>query len=392
MKLKLMLLTAGFLLAMPFTAFASTVHNVKVTVKQNLTDGTNLSDIKMRLTKDGSDFDLKAYVPESADYFIDDVSLSGSSPIEKGDDIGLTLTLKATNGSDFNQSYSQRNVSIKGAELRYAEVSNGKLMLHIDLDDIKTKAELVTDVDLDADDGQLIGTWSGDDDERYEVTLLHGGKVMYNGFVTDNEVDLTPYVTESGRYRLKVRREANGQKSEWTASDSVHVRVKNRDGSYRQIRDNSQNFTTGAVEAGWIQRGSQWLYRYPDGAYKRNGFEKIGSTWYYFDANGIMQTGWYKVNGRWFLSDSSGAMLSGWVRVDGKLYYLTNSGSLEGALVQNMWSYQSNDWYYLNADGSAAVGWYKINGSWYYFLPDGRMAHDCTVDSFVIDANGRWVK
>ena len=52
MKLKLMLLTAGFLLAMPFTAFASTVHNVMVTGKQNLTDGTNLSDIKMRLTKD----------------------------------------------------------------------------------------------------------------------------------------------------------------------------------------------------------------------------------------------------------------------------------------------------------------------------------------------------
>ena len=98
------------------------------------------------------------------------------------------------------------------------------------------------------------------------------------------------------------------------------------------------------------------------------------------------------MNGHWFLSDSSGAMLSGWVRVDGKLYYLTDSGSLEGALVQNMWSYQGNDWYYLNADGSAAVGWYKINGSWYYFLPDGRMAHDCTVDSFVIDANGRWVK
>jgi len=49
-------------------------------------------------------------------------------------------------------------------------------------------------------------------------------------------------------------------------------------------------------------------------------------------------------------------------------------------------------WYYLNADGSAAIGWYKINGNWYYFLPDGRMAHDCTVDSFVIDANGKWVK
>ena len=51
-------------------------------------------------------------------------------------------------------------------------------------------------------------------------------------------------------------------------------------------------------------------------------------TWYYLNAEGVMQTGWVQLDGTWYYLNGSGAMLTGWFEVNGKWYYANGSGAL----------------------------------------------------------------
>ena len=51
----------------------------------------------------------------------------------------------------------------------------------------------------------------------------------------------------------------------------------------------------------WIQAADgRWWYRHADGSYTRDGWERIGGEWYYFDAEGWMVTGWVQWSGDWY--------------------------------------------------------------------------------------------
>ena len=89
----------------------------------------------------------------------------------------------------------------------------------------------------------------------------------------------------------------------------------------------------------WIQQGSRWWYRHADGSYTKNGWEKIGGTWYYFDAAGWMKTGWLLLGDKWYYLKSSGAMASNeLLKIGSELFYFTSEGHMattnsRGALV-----------------------------------------------------------
>ena len=42
-----------------------------------------------------------------------------------------------------------------------------------------------------------------------------------------------------------------------------------------------------------------WYFYNVGGAKAKNGWTLDGQTWYYMDAEGVMQTGWLNLNGTW---------------------------------------------------------------------------------------------
>ena len=135
------------------------------------------------------------------------------------------------------------------------------------------------------------------------------------------------------------------------------------------VSDNASSNTSSAQDikyGSWIRSGSRWWFKYTDGSYKTNGWEKINGVWYRFDNSGWMQTGWVK-DGSWYYLDCSGAMKTGWLKDNG-------------------------NWYYLDSSGAMKTGWFTVSGKWYYAYSSGALAINTTTpDGYRVNANGEWV-
>nr|MCR5213704.1 hypothetical protein [Eubacterium sp.] len=76
---------------------------------------------------------------------------------------------------------------------------------------------------------------------------------------------------------------------------------------------------------------------------------------------------WQKIDSTWYYFDESGYMLSDQWQ-DG--YYLDANGAYS-YIGLGMWHKDSNGWYYKDNYGwSPKDCWQKINGEWYYFGND----------------------
>lgn len=157
------------------------------------------------------------------------------------------------------------------------------------------------------------------------------------------------------------------------------------------------------LNASWAKSGSSWWYRYGDGTYPANKWEKINGTWYHFDSVGWMQTGWQYIGGKWYYLNPSGAMLTGWQYIGGKWYYLNPAGDMSigwkqvggswyylnsSGAMQTGWLKQGNSWYYLNNSGAMLTGWYKVGSSWYYSNASGVMQSNKWIGNYYVSASG----
>lgn len=188
----------------------------------------------------------------------------------------------------------------------------------------------------------------------------------------------------------------------------------------------------GAMVTGWYSVGSGtdkiWYYALPGGNFAE-GWQKVGTTWYYFDpdnnimyadlileiggatyrfdANGAMITGWYKdVFGdgscTWYYFMPNGQSATGWNKIGNVWYYFEpDNGSMyadglyfieegdrsvlycfdsSGAMLTGWYKPNNEDdsdiWYYFKSSGELATGWQAINNKWYYFEDNGAMVYD----------------
>ena len=143
----------------------------------------------------------------------------------------------------------------------------------------------------------------------------------------------------------------------------------------------------GNAATGWYQVGSKW-YKFDSDGVMQTGWVKSGGKWYYMKPSGAMATGWYKVNGEWYYFSSSGVMQTGWKQIGGKWYWFDSSGAAacneiitiggknycfdKSCAMKTGWV-KDGYWYYFTSGGAAATGWQKISGTWYFFNPDGTM-------------------
>ncbi len=118
----------------------------------------------------------------------------------------------------------------------------------------------------------------------------------------------------------------------------------------------------------------------------KEGWQKVGGDWYYFDEDGYLETGWVQdVDDRWYYMNNDGKMATAWVlSPESKLWYYMDTNN--GHMLSSGWlcDPESNRWYYLDPNGAMCTGWILLDGAWYLLDNNGSM---CTGWNFV---NGYW--
>ena len=186
----------------------------------------------------------------------------------------------------------------------------------------------------------------------------------------------------------------------------------------------------------WVKKNNKWHYRYTDGTYATNKFEKISGSTYYFDVDGNMVIGWQEIDSNWYCFNASGCMLTNaWVGnyylgLNGIMatnqwignYYVKENGYIatnewigndyvdaSGKWVPNRWISNGRWWYrygdgsypaskfdvingstyYFDKSGYMVTGWKSIESNWYYFNASGCMVTNTWVGDYYLDFDGK---
>ena len=107
----------------------------------------------------------------------------------------------------------------------------------------------------------------------------------------------------------------------------------------------------------------------------KNGWQKSGDYWYYYQNNQMLKKTWLNWEKNWYYFDTYGHMVSNstyYDEADKKVYFLEKSGALTkktGWVSQKRaaGSGSLKRWFYVKKGGVCAAGWKKISGKWYYF-------------------------
>lgn len=349
-------------------------------------------------------------------YYVADAEWVGSSNevVSVGDTPQMKVRLSPSDSDDyyFRGSYRSSNVTIRGGELIKTSVSGDDLYIWLRVNAVKGDFDPPSDAYWKSG-AKGIAQWDEPEENgtgRYEVSLKRGSSSIATVKTDYTSYDFYPYMTAEGRYKFRVRtiartnsQEDYGENSDWTDSDEIYITAEDvSDGSGQRgdtlsSQDCVQEVSAGmpavsSASAGWVQSAGYWYYRYPDGTYQKDGWQKIDGNWYLFQNDGKMLTGWQFWKEHYYLLDDNGAMLTGWVEKAGKFYYFNpTSDAYEGCMFRSqMLTIDGND-YYFDSDGSRAEGWREFGGNWYYFYPgSGIKARDTIVETFYVDENGAW--
>ena len=165
----------------------------------------------------------------------------------------------------------------------------------------------------------------------------------------------------------------------------------------------------GRARTGWHTIGGKRYYFDPATARSVRWENRIGGSWYYFNAASEMQTGWVtwsKLGTKSYFNDD-GKARTGWHTLWGKRYYFDPATARSVRWEQriggsfyyfNAASQMHTGWLiwstdkkrsYFDANGKALTGWQTIGGKRYYFDPvtyktDGTVAQSVTGSKAVV--------
>ena len=337
-------------------------------------------------------------------YQLESVRVTGGSgdnlPVDTV--ISVEAVLRTTDSDrSFAQNFSEDNVHLSDNGVKVTELRRSKTRLIVGLRFPGIKGDFAEPEEVSWKKGALgQASWREPSNTcgSYELVLRRGNDIVKRVFgVTGNSYNFYPYMTRSGNYSFRIRTEAKGggKSSGFAESEFLKVNAAQVSNGQGAVWDQTGRGGDGSSieKAGWIQNGGAWMYRFPDGSFKKDGFEKIEGKWYYFSSEGKMLTGWARAISGWYYFAKSGEMLTGWQDVNGKMYYLNpDSDSVTyGKMAANELIVDGSKCYYALADGQRAKGWVQLGNHWSYFYPEsGEMARNTTVDTFYVDADGAW--
>ena len=182
------------------------------------------------------------------------------------------------------------------------------------------------------------------------------------------------------------------------------------------------------VSQGWAKLDEKWFYANASGKISQEKWEKIGGSWYYFDKDGTMlssrlfngylfsssgamaERSWVKLDEKWYFAQATGRPSHDkWEKVGSSWYYFNKDATMaskqwlgsyylkdSGAMAEREWIFDKsyNSWFYLKSGGAyAAREWI---GS-YYLKSGGYMAKSEWIEDsyynarYYVDENGTYV-
>ena len=415
----LMITLCALLCAGTMTVYASsstkTISSITVRVGTDLEAG-DYTDGNIDVYDDSTDSHDGTYAAtNSAKYEVAEAEwvTSDRKALQIGDTPKMKLYIYITDTDyAFKGSYSSSNISVRGGTFVSAKrVSTDELQITVRVKGIKGTYDAPDSLTWkDSPLGRAYWYYDDNDDANtsgyYDIYLYRGSTCVkkvesYKG----NTYNFYPYMTKAGTYTYHVRtvpytseEKEYGKRSDWAYGDEIYINAESvSDGSGAEAGTSTggtSSTPTTTTEVGWIQSGSDWYYRYPDGSFQKDWLQ-LGNYWYLFDSNGKMLTGWQTKNGLTYYIQSDGKMYSGWLKTDGdnKWYYMNQaSDGVEGAMHTG-WLVKDGKTYYMGSDGAMSEGWTNVDGNWYYFYPNvGYKAVNTTINTFYVDANGVWRK
>lgn len=417
----------GMILALAVSSFSAmtvfaadkTVSSVTLRVNSELEPGETLPGIDYNNNGDGSGVSSGSIcISNSSDkYSITEVNwvTSTSKTMNVGDTPEMRVTLSPNTVGDndykFKGTYRSSNVSIHYGTFVSASKSGDELVVRLKVRAIKGTFAAPEDVYW-KDNTKGTARWSEPEDAgtgRYEVVLRRGSSKIHTVETTSRSYNFYPYMTSAGTYTFRVRtiaktnkQEDYGKSSEWVESDEIYLAKEDvSDGSGQSGSgatsggpNAGSSSPTGNVNVGWRKNSNNWYYYFPDGTYKRNGWENVGGRWYLFQNDGHMLTGWQNINNQTYYLADSGEMTVGWVKWGSRWYYLNpTQDAYVGCMLKSRWADVNGRSYYFGSDGAMAEGWNQVDGNWYYFYPgQGHKAVNTWIDTFYVNERGMWVR
>ncbi len=111
--------------------------------------------------------------------------------------------------------------------------------------------------------------------------------------------------------------------------------------------------------------GSKYYYFNGDGVLQKSKLIKISNEYYYVKKDGSLQTGWLTINKkRYYFSYQDCKGYKGYHKIDGKLYYFYYGN---GYLRKGWQKLSNNNWFYSDGNGVVKTGWQTIGGKRYFF-------------------------
>ena len=238
--------------------------------------------------------------------------------------------------------------------------------------------------------GQMqAGRWLHMKDSREKLEgnwyyLNSNGKMQTQGWFRHD--DAWYYISSTGDRLYDQLAPIGGQKYLFDKDGKMLTGLQVFQGQKMFFASNGALQANGAASS-WQKLGSSWYYYNEDGI-RTVGLKQINGTTYYFDNNGVMKTGWSLIEGHWNYFTSSGAMKTGWLKNKDTWYYLNKEGimqtgfqEIEGiryylnvsGAMQIGWKWLDNHYYYFASSGAMKTGWLKDNGLWYYLDKEGIM-------------------
>ena len=120
--------------------------------------------------------------------------------------------------------------------------------------------------------------------------------------------------------------------------------------------------TNGVMETGlqYLQyNGKKGYYYFDTSGHMKYGWQKIGSSWYYFASKQFASSN----------SMNTGEAVTGWKKIGSYNYYFSTSGVMALGLKKLTYN-NSTGYFYFDSSGHMKTAWRQINGKWYYFAPN----------------------
>ncbi len=364
--------------------------------------------IKVRATGDLSLPDVQS---GSSKYDVTEVEWNKTDGLQAGQKVRAKVTITPEEGRRILLRNGRNSITISGsgAKLYKYRIEAEDLILEIDYT-IRGDLEAPENAWWDEDNVGIAKCTQMDYAKQYQFVLYKGSTKIVSETTKKPKYDFVRKLAEHYYdrnkkdfwFKVRVTFEDGEGKSDYVESDYFDDWTE----LYYYCEDEhiTLNYDKNDVNDDYYNPGSSCGPSYgPSGGptYKRTGWQRENSTWYFYNNDGTRLTGWLLNGGYWYyLSPSNGAMQKGWFQAgDGRWYYLSTNSSTgvpEGAMRKGWFQDYNGCWYYLYPqatngikEGQMITGQWNIGGSDYYFYSNGVMARNEQIDGWWYDDSGR---